>query len=158
MTRPAALLSSLNNLLFRSATFGDAFTTALAGTIDLASRRLTFASAGHPAAFIFSSAGTVQWLMSTGIPLGMLDEACYETTERLLEPDDTLVCYTDCAIETQNDQEQVIGPEGLIQMLKQLGFPAPGITCQDLYNALRHRRGERPLEDDLTVLFMRFKG
>jgi sigma-B regulation protein RsbU (phosphoserine phosphatase) len=156
LRRPATLLGALNRAMLR--TFGEggnATATAIAGVIDLAARKLTFASAGHPPAFLFDATGAMRRLKSTGIPLGMLKEARHEAMDLPLAPGETLFCYTDCAIEARNPQGEMIGPDGLANLLRQIGFPGNGATCPDAANAVRAWRGERQLEDDLTMLSIR---
>jgi PAS domain S-box-containing protein len=156
LRRPAALLGAFNRDMFR--VFGEgknATATAIVGMIDLAARKLTFASAGHPPAFLFDAAGAMRRLESTGIPLGMLKDARHEALDVPLAPGETLFCYTDCAIEARNSQGEAIGVDGLSNLLRQIGFPGNGATCHDAANAVRAWRGEAQLEDDLTMLSIR---
>src|SRR2546425_135088 len=67
-----AVLRRTNHTLYQSRTMDDAFTTMFCVILSLPSRRLDYASAGHPPAILFRPAtGEMAALDTGGRPLGL---------------------------------------------------------------------------------------
>jgi hypothetical protein len=78
------------------------FATALVGLVDNERREITMASAGHPPALLLSG-GQGRFIdVPVGVPLG-IGVPAYESMTIAIEPDSTLIAYTDGLIERRNE-------------------------------------------------------
>jgi PAS domain S-box-containing protein len=115
--------------------------------------RITLCSAGHPLPLVLRRDGR---LMSAGQPgqlLGVLPEVCLVDSVVDLRPGDTLVIYTDGAIE-QRGQEPVTGEQRLRDSLAtSLGCDA-NATAARIEEALRSAGGPSPPVDDVALLII----
>ncbi len=91
----------------------ESFATAFLGLFDLETGRLSFASAGHDPVALVRISGEIEWLMPTGMPLGLIPTATYTASEATLEPGDTMVLYTDGITEAADPEEEEFGRERL---------------------------------------------
>ena len=96
---PAGVMRRLDRLLAPQ----EQIATVLYGELDAATRRLVFVSAGHPPVLVAGREGTTQYLSCPWhTPLGTGLTADYEETVRVLEPDFTLILYTDGLVEDRS--------------------------------------------------------
>ncbi len=91
---PAEAMSVLNRELVRWSKNGQRFATAVYGVIDVRSRRVRLAGAGHPPPLRLSGSvtGTVE---TEGPLLGVFDEAEFDQATFTLDPGQTLLMYSD---------------------------------------------------------------
>ncbi len=65
---------------------------------------LTWTTAGHPYPLLLAANGQSQYLEEThGPPLGVLTCGSYRSNQRVLEPGDTLVVFTDGLVERRGE-------------------------------------------------------
>ena len=101
---PADFLASVNEVIVDEIGPGK-FITMLYVLIDPASRTVACASAGHPPAKVLRPNGEVQPVAGRGLALGIepMQEYAAQTVE--LDPDATVVLYTDGVLEARHDGE-----------------------------------------------------
>jgi serine phosphatase RsbU (regulator of sigma subunit) len=94
--QPAAAANRLNSTLC-SAGLDEKFITLNLSVIDLGSRELSFASAGHPPMLVRRANGQIEELGGdvTGFPLGIMSDCNYAQTSLTLAPGDVAVIYSD---------------------------------------------------------------
>ena len=94
--------------------------------------------------------------MPTGPVVGVLPEADFTVGDARLEPDDTLLVFTDGVTEAQNGDGEMFGEERLLGLLAE-----PTETAQALLDrvvlALREHTGQAEQFDDITMLAVRRK-
>ncbi|HEX8804653.1 MAG TPA: PP2C family protein-serine/threonine phosphatase [Acidimicrobiales bacterium] len=113
---------------------------------------LRFASAGHPAAWLWHDRD-VRPLRATG-PLLMLDpENEYNSREIPLESGNLLLLYTDGLAEVRNG-EQMFGEERIANALRRDPNVAADVLCKNLLEAARDFASE-PMGDDVAILAIR---
>ncbi|MDP7035175.1 MAG: SpoIIE family protein phosphatase [Planctomycetota bacterium] len=143
----------VNNLLSED-TRDDSFMTLFLGTLDTDSGCLQYASAGHDAPLLFrKSAGTVEELMSTGLPMGMVEDIDYPTAEVSgLAPGDTLLFSTDGVWEARNKEKEAFGRPRLKQLLIDLSDH----SSEDIVNRVHEHILEFcdgiPINDDFSLV------
>ena len=79
------------------------FVTCFVGIIDPSASTITYQSAGHPPALLYSSDGTLTELAGGGPPLGLHARLHAVTATRPFPADSLLVLYTDGLIEATRD-------------------------------------------------------
>lgn len=152
---PAAFLGMLNRQLHHLMHGENAFATALAGLYDAATRRLWLAGSGCPAPLLFRAGGGVETLACEGLPLGIEDEYDYDATPHELRAGDTLLMFTDGAIEIHEPEEAVLGQEGLLRVLHAMGYPALDPPLSAVAEALIKASDSIRFPDDVTLLELR---
>ncbi|MCY2987647.1 MAG: SpoIIE family protein phosphatase [Planctomycetota bacterium] len=95
------------------------FVTLLLARLDLSSRTLVYANAGHPAGYLIGRDGGVKaCLESTALPLAVSADAEFPTGIPVtLEPGDTLLLMTDGILETCSQQGEPFGAARALQTL-----------------------------------------
>jgi len=105
--RPIAVLDQTNKVIFLN-NHQVEFTTAIYGVIDVANRKVTYASAGHHPPIVAKAGEEPEILPNHGFPLGVelnLPDLIREHEFRY-EPGTLLVLYTDGLIEFSHDAER----------------------------------------------------
>jgi len=156
-TGPSGLLRRLHTFVRDQIGLQGFYFTAAAGRFVQSGRRMTFASAGHPPTMLVS-AGRVRLLESRGAILGcVVDEAPAESVEEIdLTPGDRLVLYTDGFIEVFNDRDEMLGVEGLEELVRKSAHKAlPEMKQAILDGIARWRHG--PLTDDMSLVLVELR-
>jgi serine phosphatase RsbU (regulator of sigma subunit) len=90
---PSFLARQINKHLLRY-TPTDRFATAVFIVLNRESGELTYVNAGHNAPIVFAS-GNTTLLEPTGVPLGLLSAAEYQSGKAVVPPGGTLLLFTD---------------------------------------------------------------
>jgi phosphoserine phosphatase RsbU/P len=94
------------------------FVTSFMGIYEPASRSLTYSRAGHDPPLLKTKGGSVQRLDDIGsIPLGIIGDVEYEQRTITLEPNQTLVLYTDGITEARSPDGAMFGVSGMERAL-----------------------------------------
>ena len=133
------------------------FATAVLADLDLATGRLRYINAGHPAPLLLRGGRLVREL-SAGrrMPLG-LDDAAVEVAEEMLEPEDRLLFYTDGVTEARAVDGDRFGLNRLVGLVRQheaAGLPAPETLRRLSHAVLDHQSG--PPADDATLMLVQW--
>jgi serine phosphatase RsbU (regulator of sigma subunit) len=136
------------------------FVTALIAQLDVASGRLCWISAGHPAPLLLRSGRLVKTLEAApSPPLGMrLAPAPPVAGEEALEPGDMVLVYTDGLTEARRPSGELFTVERLAAFIERQAaneLPAPE-TLRGLREAIIER-GEGALRDDATALLLEWR-
>lgn len=127
------------------------------GILDLTSGLLRYCNAGHEAPLIIKK--TVEPLPVNEIyPVGLLMDAPYETQEIVIEPETTILLYTDGLDEAMNADKKQFGEKRIFEELnraiqtKQL---SPQTVIEQMIQAVHDYVGDTEQSDDLTLLCLR---
>jgi sigma-B regulation protein RsbU (phosphoserine phosphatase) len=154
ITTPAGLLGYGNRQLCSSRIGG--LVTAFLGIYEPASRRLTYARAGHPPPLLKRTAdGTVRALDAVGsYPLGVDASVAFQEASVQLERGDTLLLYTDGITEARGTREIPFGVDRLARVFLD-GSDRPAELIDRLRAAVRAHEDGQPGEDDQTLVAAR---
>jgi serine phosphatase RsbU (regulator of sigma subunit) len=153
--------TALGSLLQRLHTFvcdyigldGFYFTMAAARFVQRG-RRMTFAAAGHPPAMLVSNGGLSLLESQNGI-LGCLPEMTPSESEDeiALECGDRLILYTDGLSEVFNNREEMLGVDGLEELVRQSAKRAlPEMRKAILDGVAAWKQGH--LADDVSLVIV----
>lgn len=154
---PAQLLSGLNRLLHAELAAVDMFITAQIVHVDLQTRQVTAASAGHcPLLFVPFGTSTVTALPARGLPLGVLPDTLYRHETALLGDPVTLLLHTDGLTDTRNGAGKMFGQRRLMSWLHANALAGHRATeLRDrLATELNRFRGDALMADDQAFLLM----
>jgi phosphoserine phosphatase RsbU/P len=149
------LIHELNNKVAKSSK-GEKFITFFIAHYNVESRKLTYINAGHNSPFI--TTGKNYKLLDEGtIGLGMLDELPFVNIgKEILEPNTTLVLYTDGIVELENEKDEFFELERLIKIVHNY-YP---LKMEDLNNLIFSKldewRGKKKFVDDTAIFSCRF--
>ncbi len=121
------------------------------GVYDPRTRALEYAVGGHPPALLVSKDGGVRELQAPGAFIGIDPDATFESRSVTIAPGDRVYVYSDGAYEIELAGGAMLGEEAFHEMLLAHSENLDGYVDQ-----LRALRGGEILDDDTTVLMMRF--
>jgi len=148
---PAQALEELNTQMAAPDRMEE-FISLVVVVFDTDAGTLRFASAGHPAAWLWHER-EVRPLRATG-PLLMLDpRGTYHSREINLNAGDLLLLYTDGLAEVRNG-DQIFGEERIANSLRRDPNVAAGVLCKNLLETARDFASES-LSDDVAILAIR---
>ena len=140
---------------------GEQFVTAVLAELDLATGRLSWHSAGHPAPLLLRSSRVVKTLDSEpGVPLGLGASlgGPVRSEEEMLEPGDRLLLYTDGVVEARDADGVFFGADHLADLVAReaaAGQPAPETMRGLMHAILAHQAGR--LQDDATTILVEWR-
>ncbi len=149
------LIRELNKKVMQSAK-GEKFITFFVAYYDAKTRKMDYVNAGHNYPFI-TNGKKVEYLNDGCIGLGMMDELPFiNVGKKELEPNTTLVLYTDGVVELENKKEEFFGIERLVKLVNSY-YP---LNMEDLnsliFSKLDEWKGDLQLVDDTAVFSCRF--
>jgi PAS domain S-box-containing protein len=157
LCQPAEFAARLNNELVKVVKTDESFATAVCGLIDLQEGVFRFAGAGGPQVLRMRADGTSECFQTAGLPLAIMEDTQYDESRMELRDGDRLLLFSDGAVEISNAAGQMLGLDGLIDMLKRQGYPAADLQMEALEeDLLKYSNGIR-LADDLTLIEIRIQ-
>lgn len=114
---PARFMAELNRRLHKLASPDGYFATAVFLLFNAASGELRCVRAGHPSPLVLRATGAIERLNHKSPALGLRLEAAYVESTGQLEPGDSLLLYTDGAVELFDKQGDELGEAGLMRLL-----------------------------------------
>jgi sigma-B regulation protein RsbU (phosphoserine phosphatase) len=156
-TAPGRLLRHLHDFVHERLAADGFYFTIAAGRFVQRGRRMTFAAAGHPPAMLVSNGG-VRLLDSQGGILGCLaDTAPSETADEIdLVSGDRLILYTDGLVEIFDKRDEMLGVEGLQELVLRSAKKAlPDMKQAILDGVAAWRQG--PLADDISLVIVEIR-
>lgn len=130
------------------------FATMFFGVLDPVSGRLLYINAGHNPPALVHTGGYHQLLHPTGPAVGILADSGYSLGHVALEPDDTLLMYTDGVIGARNAEGEPFGMDRMLSLAAE-----PGRTAEEMLSAVedavRRYSGVDERSDDIAMLALR---
>lgn len=159
LTADADSLTDLVQRMNRSACArsmgGQRFTTAFFAELDLASRHLVYVNAGHNYPYLRRRQGSIEQLITGGLPLGIQEDAAYSQGDLDLDPGDLLLVYTDGLVEAVNDQEEEFSEDRLRAMVETAGSETAATVSAAIRQSVDHFVGQARQYDDMTWMVIR---
>jgi len=157
LKNPVEFLGRVNKELAVVVKQEGSFATAVCGLVDLNKNVFRFASAGGPEIVLFHADGTYESSNSGGLPLGLMSDTGYEEFSAELHQGDSFVLFSDGAEEIKNREGKILGIDGLIEILKSRDYPQSPLQMEALEDALLKYSNSIRLEDDLTIIEVRYQ-
>ena len=162
---PKQLLVEVNRIL-AAAIDNRSFITMTYAVIDLETRTLTYARAGHtPLIYMSSATDTVsaQILIPDGLVVGLNIQGFESTFEDILEEHtipirsgDVAVLYTDGITEAMNEEDDLFGEDRLSRLVAEHA----GLSSADLHDRILRAVdafvGSADQHDDMTMVLLKF--
>jgi sigma-B regulation protein RsbU (phosphoserine phosphatase) len=150
---PSRFMTQLNRRLYRLASPDGYFATAVFVRLNVATGDLCCVRAGHPSPLLLRRDGHIKRLSQRSPALGLNTTSAFAENQERLESGDTMLLFTDGAVELQDKRGQELGEAGLIRLLGNyagapLDLPQIEKSLLEFSNLIR-------LPDDLTLLSVR---
>ncbi len=157
-TDPVTVFNHINRFLCRHAEVGR-YATMFIGMLGR-DGMLEYIKAGHPSPLLLRQ-GKVSELYTEGsFPVGLIPEAEYTSARLQLEPEDTLVLFSDGVTEAEDPNHELFEVQGLSRVLTgQQAAPVEALQ-QSILDAVREfTRGAKQsdISLDLTLLVVRYR-
>jgi sigma-B regulation protein RsbU (phosphoserine phosphatase) len=119
---------------------------------------LEFVRAGHPSPLLLRQ-GQVSELYSEGsFPIGLVEQACFSSTRIQLQPQDTLVLFTDGITEAEGEKRELFGTDRLVEALGRHRESSLGTLQVGILGEVEKFTGGTSQSDDITLLVVRYRG
>jgi sigma-B regulation protein RsbU (phosphoserine phosphatase) len=151
---PAEIFVRVSRLLHQR-TPPERFATAFLAVLERGTGRVRYANAGHNPALLVRAAGAMEALRATGLPLGILPAAFYETGECSLAPGDTLIIYSDGITEAQNPDGEDYSLNRLSDLCRRHRGAELAELQQTIERDLESFACGVPFQDDRTIVLAR---
>ena len=151
----APMMRHLNRFVIQNLGGSVFYFTMAAARLSRDGRSLEFAGAGHPPAMLVKPGETPRLLESRSVVLGFLPDAVdgEATMEVQVEAGDRLVMYTDGLTENFNEENEMLGVEGLSDIVRATStLPLPEMKEKVLEGIAQYRFG--PPADDMSLVLV----
>ncbi|MFZ5518659.1 MAG: SpoIIE family protein phosphatase [Candidatus Zhuqueibacterota bacterium] len=150
---PGILLTWLNRELFADLDM-ERYVTLVLAKIDPENKTLEYASAGHPTSYIMNKNGDVAHeLKSTGIPLGIIQNARYRTEETIqMAAGDLAVFLTDGIVEAHGQDNEEFGVDRTLTHIRTNSHRSAREIIEVLYSSVLQFTKNQTQEDDITSI------
>lgn len=150
---PATILKEVNGGFSAMSLDGD-FATAIVLRVDNRGGSIDYASAGHDPGWLLSGNSNAKELSSTGMPLGVLDEADWENVTIELAGCERVLLVTDGVCETSDRDGQLFGRRRIAELLETNRNASAECLVELLDNSLQLHRGNTRQTDDVTAVLL----
>jgi serine phosphatase RsbU (regulator of sigma subunit) len=155
LTRPAAVLEELNHV-FPMEEAGGMYFTIWYGVFDRSSRRLAFASAGHPPAYLrVPGSEGVRPLSTDNLAAGMLPESLFDQETEILPEGSRVYVFSDGVFEFWTPEREPFDFDRFVPILAEPEEPGLAETAR-IEKAMRSRMATETFPDDFSLLVVEF--
>ncbi len=152
------VITDVNVQLSRDAGGSGQFMTLFFLAIDSESGNIGWVRAGHDPAILYDPlSDSFQQLKGGGIPLGVDENWIYEENQQSgLSNGRVIVAGTDGVWEARSADEKMFGKEPIYEIIRRKSGCRAEEILDEIMSALENFRGGPKLEDDATVVVVRF--
>ncbi len=150
---PLGELIASANRFFAQASAGSHFATLVCARLAQ-DGGVEFCNAGHCPPMVLRRSGLTE-IDSSGLPVGVMDGAAYETSRARLTAGDSLVLYSDGVTEARNAAGELFGQERLREALGGRRGLAPAKLIAACLEEVAAFQGDQPRSDDVTIMVIR---
>jgi serine phosphatase RsbU (regulator of sigma subunit) len=152
---PAEMLTRLNRIVQKSCP-DNRFITAFYSVLDPATGELAFSSAGHNPPLLLRCDGTLEKLLSGGLPLGLFAHSKYDERQLILQRGDALVLYSDGISEAPRAEDsEEFGEDRLEAILRDKCEEGAAEIVAAVNEAITAWTSGAPPADDITLVVAR---
>jgi len=158
------------NSQFSAANSEGHFATAVVSSFFASTRSLSLCNAGHPSPLVYRAARREWNILDltahttdspeslTDLPFGVVDQVGYQELKLRLDKGDRVLCYTDAFSEAQNTSGQILGVQGVLQVVASIQDTDPRTCLSSVVDAIRAMHPGNLSQDDATLVLFRANG
>ncbi|MGH9940386.1 MAG: GAF domain-containing SpoIIE family protein phosphatase, partial [Blastocatellia bacterium] len=154
-------LATLTNSLLYATTPDNKYVTAILVELDPETGKGRYVNAGHQDCLLMRAGGEVEWIKSTGTPLGLMAPDIIEMmtpySEQSFElyPGDLLALFSDGVTEAQDEDENEFGEERLAEFLRPIRNEPAETLVDKVFCEIDRFAGSAPQYDDITLFIIK---
>jgi sigma-B regulation protein RsbU (phosphoserine phosphatase) len=118
---------------------------------------LEFVRAGHPSPLLLRRGKVSELYQEGSFPIGLVDEASYEASRVQLEPEDTLLLFTDGVTEAEDKDRNLFEVERLMEALAQYAGCTLDVLKAGILSTVEKFTEGAQQSDDITLLAVRYR-
>lgn len=151
------LAERLNHYACDHSLGGQRFTTAVIAEFDPATRQLAYVNAGHNAPVVRRANGGIDRLQACAMPLGIQSGSAFPAAQIDLQPNDTLILFTDGVVEAFNAANEEFSDGRWVNVIRSLPRLSAQATLRALMKTVDDFVGATRQSDDITCLVLQVK-
>ena len=152
---PAQMLAAIN-LSLNERKIEAQYVTLTYAVWDEEARVMTVANSGVPRP-IFCRCAEISAIESTGLPLGLFEDASYDEVTVNAQSGDVFVFISDGIVDALNPSGEQFGRKRLEEVVKKNCLLSAPELVQSIFDAVESHRQKHPTFDDETVLAVKVK-
>jgi phosphoserine phosphatase RsbU/P len=152
---PARVFQLINRFLCEHSEVGR-YATMFFGILGL-NGRLDYINAGHPPPLLLRRGEVTVPFVDGFYPVGLLPDIAYATSRAELQPDDTLILFSDGVTEAMDPNERMFGVPGLCGVLAGLQNAPLDHLQKAILESVRKFTHGASQGDDITLLLIRYR-
>jgi len=152
---PARVMTHFNHFMCSRSELGRP-STLFFGILD-GDGELEYANAGHPPPFLIRAGRVQRVFPAESCPLGMFEETQFKTSFSKLEPDDTLVLFTDGITDALSPKPERFEIDRLERVVAQNAGATPAALQAAILQAVKEFTGGTQQTDDMTLLVLKYR-
>ncbi len=152
---PVKVFNHINRFLCRHAEVGR-YATMFIGLVSQ-DGMLEYIKAGHPSPLLLRQGNVTELYTEGSFPVGLIPEADFTSARLQLEPEDTLVLFSDGVTEAENTAHELFEVSGLSQVLSGQKDASVEELQQSAFDAVRDFTKGADQSDDITLLVVRYR-
>ena len=153
MVAPDEVCRRLNALLQKDAE-SDQYLTMVLARVSTRTGEVTMCQAGHPSPLILRADGGMEFHESFGMPVGLVDDAEYQSSTIRLGHGDRLLVFSDGLTECPDAAGNLLDEDGLTRILRKQAGSRGQELLAGLVDALANFSGRHDFPDDLSALLV----
>jgi len=135
------------------------FVTMFCGVLDCETGEFVYSNAGHNPPLVVPQREAPRWLeLPSGVMLGVLPEASFETRRVRLQEGETLLAYTDGVTEAMDGEGRLYSGQRLLAEAGRLQGLAPAALDTALLESVHNFANGAEQSDDITILALEYSG
>ena len=123
--------------------------------LDTQDKTFTYTNAGHNPPILFRNSEKIL-LNKGGLILGAFPEVSYEEEVISLLEGDLLLFYTDGITESQNDQDEYFGVEGISRIVENNRSKSSGEIMDAILDEVSNFNAGSSMNDDTTIMVLNY--
>ena len=135
------------------------FATIFCGVLNTSTGEIFYANGGHNYPLVLREGSEATWLEgSSGIVVGGVENATYETGQAILQPGDSIFLYTDGVTEAMNEKEEFFSDNRLRTTITLFQWQPPKELISRIAEEIARFSQNMPQADDIAMMMIRFCG
>jgi sigma-B regulation protein RsbU (phosphoserine phosphatase) len=152
---PARIFHLINRFLCEHAEVGH-YATLFFGILS-SNGELEYINAGHPLPLLLRGGKVTEPFVEGAVPVGLIYETKYVTSKAQLQPDDTLLLFSDGVTEAMNSEDHMFGVPRLCEVLGALKDAPLDLIQRAVLDSVQKFTHGVSQRDDITLLLLRYR-